>query len=149
MVETESQHIATVRLEVVDAAGQPLSSISVGEQFAQRAILESQMYRPFSGFADLRFSNALVSPVTDPANVGLKFSNTSAGLIDEAGRILYGTDSAVIFSQTFTATKKGLATFATDAADVFGHEITVLGLNEVLPWSQITFGSTTLEIKGR
>jgi len=149
---TPDQVQVSVQVQVVNASGQPVSSVRVGEQFQVLALVvltAPDGISPFAGFADLRYSTNFVSPVNNAADVGLAFSNAAPGLIDEAGRIVYGTDSTVIFSKTFTATKKGQTIFELDAADLYGHEIVVLGLNQRLPMSQVTFGSTTLTIKGR
>jgi len=67
--------------------------------------------------------------------------------MDGVGRAMYGDSSGMMFIKTFTATAKGTASFASSQTDEFGHEIYVSGLIDALPWSQVTFGSTTLTIK--
>lgn len=143
---------ADIQLLIYDAAGNQVSTVQVGEQFEVRAFLNVNGpagVEAFAAFADMQFSSTLVSPVNDSANVGLAASSVGGGLLDEAGRLIYETDSNLIFSKTFKATKRGLATFSSSAADLFGHEIYVLGLNDALPLSQVTFGSTTLQVKAR
>jgi len=141
---------ANVVLQTTDLSGSPITSIKAGQQFQLQAILVLSApvgVQPFAGYADVSYPTLLVSPATDNADVGLAGSTTSSGLIDEAGRAMYGDPSGLMFSETFTATKKGTATFSADAADLFGHEIYVTGLNDALPISQVTFGSTALTIK--
>jgi len=147
---TPEQVTATVQLQVVDLSGSPITSIKVGQQFQLQAILilaAPTGVQPFAGYADVNYAAALVTPATNSSDVGLAGSTVSGGLIDEAGRAVYGDSSDVIFSKTFTATKKGTTTFTSNAGDLVGHEIYVTGLNSALPWSQVTFTSTTLTIK--
>jgi hypothetical protein len=143
--------VANVQLQVTNLSGAPITSINVGQQFQLRALLvltAPDGLQAFAGYADVQFSSLLVSPTANAADVGFGIgSSVSNGLINEAGHIMYPDASGLMFSKTFTATKKGTATFTAEAADLFGHEIYVTGLNDALPLSQITFGSTTLTIK--
>ena len=101
----------------------------------------------------MQFDADFVTPVVDTStDIGLRWARVEANRLDEVGRIMFdwsSNPSTLIFSKMFTATKEGRAIFESDAADVYWNQITVLGLDEIVPWSQITFGSTTLEIKGR
>jgi hypothetical protein len=142
---------ANVQLVTTDLTGTPITSVKVGQQFQLRAFLvlaAPEGVQPVAGYADVQFSPLLVTPVASSADVGFTpASSVSAGLIDEAGQLMYGDASGLMFVKTLKATKKGTATFNANAADLFGHEIHVSGLTGPLPWSQITFGSTTLTIK--
>ena len=143
---------ANVELEIVDATGAPVSAVQVGDQFELRArlVLNAPLQVvPFAAYNDVRFTPGLISPVASDGTVLQRRSSE----IDEAGGLLYdvttGDSSALIFSQAFVATKQGLVTFDADAADLFGHDILVTGLNQPLPLSQIQFGSTSLRINAK
>jgi len=145
--------LATIRLEVVNPAGRPVSSVQVGDEFELRLYLELTMYQPFSAFADVQFDADFVTPVDDAgSDVGLRWARVEANRLDEVGRIMFdwsSNPSSLIFSKMFTATKEGLAIFESDAADLYWKQITALGLNTVVPHLQVTFGSAKLEIKVR
>jgi len=141
---------ANVVLQATDLSGSPITSIKSGQQFQLQVLLVLNApsgVQPVAGYADVSYPALLVSPASSPADVGLVGSTVSGGVIDEAGRAMYGDATGLMLSKTFTAAKKGTATFTADAADLFGHEIYVSGLSEALPLSQVTFGSTTLTIK--
>jgi hypothetical protein len=141
---------ATIKLATTDLKGEPITSVNVGQEFEVRAYLvlvAPAGVQPVSGFADVTYSLPLIAPANNSGDVGLVGSTVANGLIDEAGRTMYGDASGLMFTKTFTATAKGTATFAANAAELFGHEIYVSGLIDALPWSQVTFGSTTLTIK--
>lgn len=145
-----------VNLEIVDANGQQVESVSVDEQFQLRVSLlltAPEGVQPFAGYADVLFYSELLAPVDGKADVGLQWSKILAEQIDEGGRVLYddssGTSSNLIFSKTFRAVKEGFAIFEANAADVYGNDILVTWLNAPLPLSQVTFGSATLEIKSK
>jgi hypothetical protein len=147
---TPEQVNAAVKLQIVNGSGQPVTSVKVGDQFQLQALLvltAPEGVQPVSAFADVAFTTNLVAPLLNAEDAGHNWSTVAAGFIDEAGRFLYEESPPLIFSKTFTATKKGTATFTAEAADLFGHEIYVTGLNDALPWSQVTIGSTTLSIK--
>jgi hypothetical protein len=140
----------TIEVEVTDQDGDKMTSVEVGEEFQLKLLLTisgPDGVRPFTGFANVWFPTLLVAPTTSSADVGLAGSTVAAGRINPAGLVLNGDASGMMFSKTFTATAEGTATFTADADDLFGHEIYVTGLNSMLPWSQVTFGATTLTIK--
>src|SRR5205823_1403144 len=124
---------ATVQLKVTDLNGAPITSINVGQDFQLRAFLVLNApagVQPYAGYADVQFSSLLVAPKTGAGDVGFYAgSSVSAGLIDEAGQIMYGDATGLMFAKTFTATKKGTETFTANPGDMFGHEIYVTGLN--------------------
>jgi hypothetical protein len=141
---------ANIQIQITDLSGNPISSIKVGQQFEIRALLLLSApagVQAVSGYADMLFPVTLVTPAANSNEIGLVGSSISSGVLDEAGRVMYGDSSGLVFVKTFTATKKGTATFASNQADDFGHEISVTGLDAALPWSQVTFGSATLTIK--
>jgi hypothetical protein len=124
-----------------------------GDEFELRGYLRVQGpagTAPFAGFTVVLFDPGFASPVTKSNESGFLWGKVNDGELDEAGRIMYWTAQAeLIFSKTFKATKSGLATFSTNPADDLGHEILVLGLNQGVPLSQVTFGSATLQIRNR
>lgn len=147
---------ASVVLQIVNSAGQPVSSVNIGDEFQLQGILvlsAPEGVTPYAAYADIRFSTGLVTPVNGAGDVGLFESSLSSSLIDEVGRIMYDPSSngspSVFFSKTFTATKTGTVTFASDAADRYGHEIYVTGLDFALPLSQVTFQTVSLQIRPR
>ena len=112
-----------------------------------RSVRVSVGVEPFAAYADATYPTLLVEPANNQADLGLVGSTVAGGLVNEAGQAMYPDSSGLMFVKTFTAKKKGTASFVADAADVFGNEIYVTGLTDALPLSQVTFGSTTMNIK--
>jgi hypothetical protein len=144
---------ASVELEIVDSTGAVVTSVQVGDQFELRARLivnGPPGVAPFAAYTDVRFTPGLIVPA---GVVGNASSLQGQAEIDDAGGIMYdfrsGESSSVIFGQSFIATKSGTVTFSADAADLFGHDILVTGLNQPLPLSQVAFGTTRLKITAK
>ena len=53
----------------------------------------------------------------------------------------------MIFRKNFVAAKAGAVDSEVGRLDLNGNDILVVGLNQSVPLSQITFGSTTLQVK--
>ncbi|WP_254513462.1 hypothetical protein [Anatilimnocola floriformis] len=141
---------AAVKLEIVDVAGNPITSVRVGEKFRVLArLLVPAGTEPFAGAADVNFPSELVVPVNDPHDFGLTNARILNGEIDEAAKLVYWTKTPDIFlSKTFQATAEGTITFVSSAPDQVGSEILFTGLTDILDFAEVSFGSATVEVAG-
>lgn len=139
---------AAVKLEIVDLAGNVVTSVKVGEDFRLQArLIVPEGADPFSGYGDFTFLPELVAPVVAATDLGLKDATLQNGEIGEAGRIMYWTPAAdLIVSKTFRAMAAGTATFDSNPAESVYLEITYTGLTAPLDVSTVSFGSVELEI---
>src|SRR4029453_3555829 len=127
--------IAEVRLEVVDSAGQPVSSVHVGGQFELRGLLVmlAGQEQALAAFTDVKFDDDLVLVLEDSSEFGTQTGTVGPGNLNEVGRIMYqpdGSSSSVIFRKNFLATGDGDVDFSSDAPDLYGDEILLVGQNE-------------------
>jgi hypothetical protein len=139
---------AAVKLEIVDLAGNVVTSVKVGEDFRLQArLIVPGGTDPFSGYGDFTFLPELVAPVSSAGDLGLNNAQILDGEIDEAGRIMYWTPTPdVILSKTFRAMAAGTATFDSNAIENVYLETLFTGLAAPLDVSTINFGSVDLEI---
>lgn len=161
-VEVAEAAIAEVLLGVTDLDGNPIQSVTVGEEFLltlaggdARNALERQGV--FSVFADVSFDADLVSPVGDtPIASAPNFSEVqgviSTGRIDELGAV--DTRLEASFERTtdvatvrMRADQAGQVTFLSDPAEGAGAEFLLYdSLENQIATTDIAFRNVTLEI---
>lgn len=151
--------LVQVRLETVNANGDSISSVTVGETFFLRASvddLRSDGSGVFSAYLDVVFAGDLASVdgslTFGSAYVNAREGNTAtAGLIDEAGAVATGDalggEPALLFSVPVRANAVGELIFASNAAELQPqHEVTLYNYNNPVDLSLIDFGSVTINI---
>jgi hypothetical protein len=168
--------VMRIILETTDLAGNPISTITVGQNFKVRVSLAD--IRPVNGlpaaqhgvyaaFYDLLYNAARVSVAGDPNNLlsftqfdadydqGRSGNGATPGIIDELGSLQDGFTPLGVgaFEQltvTFTANSPGVATyFFGDPADVLpSHDCLLHGSDDPVPASQITYVPASITILG-
>jgi len=151
--------LVEVRLETTDLAGNVITQVTEGESFLVRGFVEDLRPSPlgvFAAYMDVTYPSNLAS-FMGPITYGPEYPNGSAGtgtagLLDEIGAFdgdvnNPGGGEFLLFSVPMTADAAGLATFASDPADVFPqHETLLYGVDDAIPVNQIVYGDTTIEI---
>ncbi|MFV2069795.1 MAG: Ig-like domain-containing protein, partial [Pirellulales bacterium] len=158
-----------IMLEATDTSGTPIDTVNLGETFQVRAYVEDLTSAPtgvFSSYFDVTYAADFVSlntaDTSNPLGFDIEFGpdygnrtrgdGSTSGLIDEAGATdgssPLGPGQFLLFTVEFTAEMVGEALFGTNEADMPGNETTLFGALNVLPSSQILFGSTMVTIGG-
>ncbi|MDA1052723.1 MAG: beta-propeller domain-containing protein [Planctomycetota bacterium] len=155
VVETED--LIQIRAEVLNSAGEPATSLLVGEE----ATLQIHAYDlrgdargVFAAYFDVLFDPAQIAEfgsVNHSADFGDGLSGAidEAGLIDELGGFNSEADSAstLVVSIPFVAASSGELRFTTQAADVLpAHDSLLLGLNSPIPFDRIRFGEIVIQV---
>ena len=153
--------VAEYRLEVINANGNVVNTVSVGDTFTLVAYVRDVQQSPegvFSAYIDVDYPAALATP--DGAIVhsstypsGTSGTNTTPGLLDEVGGVdgltPLGGNEFEVFRQQFTASAPGSLDFQSNATeDQVQHPTLIFNDNVNLPTNQIIFGSTTVSVTG-
>ena len=156
--------LVRVRLEVADADGNVVDSVTVGDEFELRAFVqdirdEEEPTGVFGAYFDLTYDETLVSlESADDITFGENYPNGKnaniqvAGLIDEVGAFTSGAelggDEQLMISVRMTANSEGTVTFGTDAADDLpAREVLFFGFDDAVDAADIDFGSVELTIQ--
>ncbi len=148
-----------VRLQVVDAQGNQLTTVKVGDTFFVRAYVQDirtaatgafALYTDIAYQADLAKVNGAIAYSAD-YNSGKAGTTTTAGLVDEAGAFAgltpTGGDEKLVFTVPFTATAGGTLTFAPDPADIKpAHDILLYGTNKAVLNDEVEFISASIQV---
>ncbi len=148
-----------VRLAVVDAQGNQLSSVKVGDTFFVRAFVQDLRASASGAFAvytdityqsDLAKVNGAIAYSADYAS-GKSGSTATAGLVDEAGAFAgltpTGADEKLVFTVPFTANAAGTLNFAPDPADTKpAHDILLYGTNTPVLNDEIEFVGASVTV---
>ncbi len=151
--------LVQVRLETVDANGDVLSSVTVGESFFLRATvddLRADGAGVFSAYIDVAYDGDLASP-SGALTFGQDYVNAregsiaTPGLIDEAGAVANGDalggQPAMLFRVRMTANAVGELIFSSNPAELQPeHEVTLYNFNNPVEFAAIDFGSVTINI---
>jgi len=158
--------LMAVKVEATDLAGNPVTSVQVGDEFVLRATVQD--LRPgatgvFAAYADVSYDPSKVALNGDITH-GALYPNgpggdTSVpGLIDDAGGFFNCTtfpcfgdgDQELLFSVPFVATAAGSVTFdvgpPNDSPPTPLHDALLFGLNESIPLDEIDFVDSTLVV---
>ncbi|MEL6110451.1 MAG: PKD domain-containing protein [Planctomycetota bacterium] len=155
---TESDAIVQVRLQTSDFEGNPISQIDQGDSFLLQAFVEdvrADAQGVFAAYLDVNYDAPLLT-VDGPISYGESYPNVQLGetsldgLIDEAGAVdgLFplGPGEFLLFSVPMTADEIGMASFASDLADLPGNDVLVFGLDSPVSTDQVHFGTTELMV---
>jgi len=148
-----------VRLQVVDAQGNQLASVKVGDTFFVRAYVQDiratatgafAVYTDIAYQADFAKVNGAITYSADYTS-GKAGTTTTAGLVDEAGAFAgltpTGADEKLVFTVPFTATAAGTLTFAPDPADTKpAHDILLYGTNTAVLNDEVEFVSASIQV---
>ena len=159
--EGEPGDVVTFRLETTNLAGDPVSSVDVGDEFVVRLFTQdtqdtAEFFGVFAAYVDITYDENLAS-VTGALQFDGEFENATsgdtsvAGLIDEAGAIAglspTGQDELEVFSIRMRADAAGQLTLASNAADNLPNNVVlVFGSDDPVATDDILYGSTTLTI---
>ena len=146
-------------LELTDADGNAVSTVTVGDDFVLRVLVEDLRDTPrgaFSAYLDVVWSDNRVE-VTGPLTYGTAFTNVHTGdtsggnLIDEAGGTggfnELGGGQFLVFSVPMRAVSAGAVTIAAESADNSPHTDTLLfGTNTAIDSDVIVFNSLDLQV---
>ncbi len=149
-----------ISLKAVDLAGQPITTITAGQQFkVQMVVLDlrtgtAQGEAPsgvFSAYMDLLYDAAVIEPIaTNPIRFVDPYLNATlgglgtSGLIDELGGVSdrnspQGPDAKVVAEVTFVAKVAGDPQLRAEAPDLVGSEVGLYFVTNKLPMSQVDF----------
>ena len=159
--------IVEFRLETTDLAGNPVGTVSVGDDFLFTAYTShvSGFSDPadagvFSAFIDVSYDGGLAS-TTGPIDHALRFStatsgNLSNGLIDDAGGLAtdpgsvpgpVGPTEQLVFSVPFRADAPGALDFiGSGSGDQLFAPVLVFGVNTTIDPADVDFGSVSLTV---
>jgi cyclophilin family peptidyl-prolyl cis-trans isomerase len=163
--------IVQLRLQVVDASGNPTSTVDVGDSFQLQALvldIRDTADGVFSAYTDITFDPDLVrvTDVTHGESYGqgakpnflrdppdtIDTVLTAPGLLDEVGSFAasiapLGPSERLLMSVDLEATASGTFMFMTDPADLTSvHQFGLYNRNGAVPNDQIDFGTTSLTI---
>jgi len=148
------------RLETADLAGNPISSVVVGQEFLLSGFVRDLRPQPagvFAAYVDVAY-DPVIANVSGVIVYGPSFPNvlagdtSSPGVIDEVGAVAdaasLGDGEFLLFSVPLLATEVGQASFAADPADLLPeHQSLLFGLADPVPASHIIFGTTAIDIR--
>lgn len=154
-----SESVIQIRAEVVDAAGNPVTSLLEGESatlLIHATDLRDDPLGVFASYIDVRFDPNRAKEV-GPIDHGVTFVHgnsgvvTTDGLIDEVGGFTPSGDplSTQVVSIPFVAGVSGELRFTTEPADEKpAHDMLVFGLNSPIPRRLVEYGDVVIEVLG-
>jgi len=151
--------LVRLRLETVNAAGEVVSTVSLGETFflnVYAADLRLGGSGVFSAYLDVAYDQAALA-ATGAIQFGASFPNVrtgstaTAGLLDEAGAVrpaaTDGVSEPLLLRVALTATASGDVTIAADPADVLpAGQVTLYGIDGPIPSDKIEYGSVQVTV---
>jgi hypothetical protein len=153
---------AKIILRTVDGSGMPIDTIQQGAEFTLQVLVQDVSGQTrngvFAAYMDILFNNTLVT-AEGSIDYGPLYPNRrdgtivpAAGLVDDVGAFdgvePLGEGETLLLSIPFTASQVGTAEFRSDPADDLPlHEILLFGRDEIVPMSQIEYGSVSLVIE--
>lgn len=148
-------------LKVVDANGNVLNNLNVGQEFFLAAFVsdtrpdsDGPLFGVFSFYTDVTYtSNVQVNGTIDHQNLytgGLSGNTTTTGLIDEAGGFAntltaLGRGEFPLFRVPMKAIAGGNVTFAANPRETDGLDLTVFG-GPLVQSEDVNFGTTTATV---
>ena len=146
------------RLAVTNLVGSPIASIPVGQDFLLSVFVQDVRATPhgvFSAYCDILYTAGVIS-ANGPITYGATYPNghdgdaSQPGTVNEAGAVASlnetGGGEFLLFTVPFHAFANGNVVFVSDPPDVAGNDIVVYGNNQLVPTSEIIFGSTSLAV---
>lgn len=154
--------LVQIQLNTVDANGNPITTIGVGEEFRVQVIGQdlrtSDTDGIFAAYIDLLFDSGVIEPIaTDPITHTAPYTNAptgtvATGLIDELGGFststaVLGSDARVIAEVTFRAIAVGNANIRSEAADNSPESAVLLFTRSpAVPTSQIDYQNANFAV---
>ncbi|MCA9121339.1 MAG: tandem-95 repeat protein [Planctomycetaceae bacterium] len=153
------QDLVAYGLEVTDSMGNPVSAVTVGEEFVLHVTAEDLRVAPagvFGAYLDVQYTSEF-SEVSGPIKYSPEYPNdhvgdiSVAGLIDEVGAFsgtqLLGGGAFEVFQIPFQATSPGQIVFESNPADnvPFGQTL-LFNVDDSIADEDITFGRVTLRV---
>jgi hypothetical protein len=156
-LQAAAPETARIRVEVTDAAGNPITteSLSLGETFQLRGFVqdlrapsETEERGVFSAYVDIDYDTNLID-VNGAIQYGPEYLSTRTdiqitatdGLLDDIGAFsnsfVLDTDEQLLFIVPFVVTGAGAAEFTLSPADEVGSEVLVYGILEELPPEEV------------
>lgn len=148
------------RLAATDSNGNPLSTLTVGQNFELRAYVQD-LRGPgatgvFSPYLDVQYPQDMVQ-ISGAIRHAATYANLASGntaqpgLIDEAGGfgdyIQLDSNEYLVFSVPFVARKAGAVQFQSDAADRSpDHDLFVYGSFATVPANLVDYVNTSLSV---
>ncbi|MDA1179840.1 MAG: Ig-like domain-containing protein [Planctomycetota bacterium] len=157
--DTTTGVLAQLKLRATDTSGNPITTISAGQEFQLRGFVQDVRNAPqgvFAAYLDVNYPESLLSVAGDIV-YGDNYPNgksgdtTVAGVINEVGSTgnpeLLGGAERLLFSVPLRAVAAGTATFTTDPADVLPRHAWVLyGASQALTVDQFELSGTSIVI---
>jgi len=151
--------LVRLRLETVNAGGQPISSINVGEAFflnVYAADLRPAGLGVFSAYLDVAYNGAALA-ATGAIAFGTSFPNVRAGnpatpgLLDEMGAVRTaipdGVNEPLLVRIPLTATAPGQVVMQANPADVLpAGQVTLYGIDGPIPADKIDYGTASVNV---
>jgi hypothetical protein len=158
--------LAQLRLSVIDANGQPVTTLLQGQEYYLNALVKDLRAEPvgvFSAYFDLTANdNNLLTVVDQSGGIGgvvfspwyldgreaINAMETASRQIDDVGAFTqekYFGDEKVLFTMRFRADAEGTLQFNTNPADNFGHVFS-LRQHGTLNDFEVSYGSLSLTI---
>ena len=151
--------LVRLRLEAVNAQGQPVSSVNVGETFflnVYAADLRPSGTGVFSAYLDVAYNGAALA-AAGTIQFGASFPNVRAGstatpgLLDEMGAVRPATPDGVteplLVKIPLTATAAGQVALQANPADVLpAGQVTLYGIDGPIPPDKIEYGVANVTI---
>jgi cyclophilin family peptidyl-prolyl cis-trans isomerase len=154
--------VAAIRIDLTDLSGNPITGIAAGQEFLLKMVAEDN--RTFidrdgiySAFADITFDESLIRPKPGtaiefhPAFPVTRSGTVQTGLVDELGAVS-GATVATNLAESLIATLRmealapGNVNIISNPADSFSSEFLLFGLDNTVPASAVSYGSTSLAI---
>ena len=154
--------VAAIRIDLTDLEGNPITGIAAGQEFLLKMVAEDN--RAFidrdgiyGAFADITFDETLIRPKPgtaiefDSAFTVTRTGALQTGLVDELGAVS-GATAATNLAESLIATIRmealaaGNVNIISNPADDFSSEFLLFGLDNVVPASAVSYGSTSLAI---
>ena len=162
IAQADLNDLVAIRLAVTNTAGNPITTVNVGDTFQLRGYVQSIAASAddgvYAAFLDVTFNASLASP-SGLIEHGTNYTNGTSGTIlggvmEEVGG-LQGTTITnpaaehLLFQQVFTATGAGTLTFAGNSADVSPlHDTVLFDPPQIVATDKIDYGSISVQIQG-
>jgi hypothetical protein len=148
-----------LRLQAVNAAGQPVSSVNEGETFflnVYAADLRPSGQGVFSAYLDVAYDAAALT-AAGPVQFGAGFPNVRAGStvtpgwLDEIGAVGAakpdGASDPLLATVPFTATAPGQYALQANPADVLpAGQVTLWGIDGPIPSDKVEYGTANITV---
>ena len=162
-VNVASEPLAEIRLQLVDANGNEVTSVQVGERFFLNFIgadPRNALSRTgiFAAYADILFDPTIASPVSgtviqfpDEISETGRSGLIGNGVIDELGAINFATaptnlEETLLATVEFEGLSVGDVNIRSEPADNSGNDVLVFGNDNAIENEEILFGSVNLSV---